>query len=98
MSRANPVALIGGDYDIFRTRELAEELYDIEPHSDVWLDLATTEHLDCASIGVLMRNFKRWRARDPEMRLRLLNVAPRLAQVLRILRLDELFIVETLLP
>jgi anti-anti-sigma factor len=88
-------ALHGGRYDISRANELARELEAIEPHSDVVLDLKQTAYLDCSCIGVLIANLKNWQTQSPQTRLRLINVAPNVASVLTLLRLDELFIVET---
>jgi anti-anti-sigma regulatory factor len=87
-------ALHGGYYDVSRKSELQAEFDAIEPHSDVVIDLATTEHLDCACLGVMVGRLGEWRVRKPETQLRLRNVAPQLARVLGILKLNEVFIVE----
>ena len=50
---SEPRVLHGGYYDLARREELRAELDLIQPHSDVVLDLARTEHLDCSCIGVL---------------------------------------------
>ncbi len=87
----NPFTLHGGYYDVFRTAELKAELGSVEPHSDVILDLSTTEHLDCGSLGVMIGKLQQWRRRKPGTQLCLMHVAPRMARILTILNLDQVF-------
>ncbi len=89
-----PYRLRGGYYDIGRRAELRAELDSLEPHSDIILDLAATQQVDCSCLGVMVAKLNEWRERDSEMNLRLLNVGPGVARVLNISRLDEAFIVE----
>jgi anti-anti-sigma regulatory factor len=86
--------LHGGYYDVSRRAELQAELDAIEPHSDVVIDLASTEHLDCSSLGIMIGRLREWRVAKPATQLRLRNVTPQLTRVLGILKLDELFILE----
>jgi anti-anti-sigma factor len=58
------------------------------------LDLSTTEHLDCSCLGVLIGKLHQWREHDPETQLRLIHVAPRLARMLSLANLDQLFILD----
>jgi len=92
--RAKSHALHGGYYDFSRKSELQAEFDAIEPHSDVVVDLASTEHLDCACLGVMIGRLNEWRMRKPKTQLHLINVAPRLARVLELLKLEQLFIIE----
>ncbi len=91
---AQSLRLHGGYYDLGRKVELESELASVEPHSDVFLDLAATEHLDCSCLGLMIVTLHRWRNQKPDTNLRLLNVLPGFAKVLSILRLDEVFVVE----
>ncbi len=91
---SEPVSLHGGCYDIFRKVELKAELDSVEPRSDVVLDLSKTELLDCSCLGVLVGKLRQWRERDPETQLRLIHVAPRLARILSLVKLDTLFVLE----
>jgi len=88
------VVLRGGYYDISRWAELEAELGFAQPRSDVILDLSHTEHLDCGSLGLLIGRLNAWRNRAPGTELRLVNVRPRLAEVLTLLELDSLFVIE----
>lgn len=88
-----PILLLGGYYDVFRKADLRAELAAIEPHSDVVLDLATTDQLDCGSLGLMVARLREWRKEKPQTNLRLINVSTRIARVLTILGLDTLFIV-----
>jgi anti-anti-sigma factor len=85
--------LHGGYYDLSRKSELKAEFDAIEPHSDVVIDLASTEHLDCSCIGVMVGRLREWRVRKPETQLRLINVTPRLERMLRLLMLQQLFVI-----
>jgi anti-anti-sigma regulatory factor len=85
----------GGFYDVARHDDLKLELNGFEPHGDGVLDLARTKHLDCSSFGILIAKLLTWRKRRPEINLRLLNVAPKLANTLRLLRLNEVFVIES---
>jgi anti-anti-sigma regulatory factor len=87
--------LKGGWYDAARHEDLKLELHGFEPHGDGVLDLVRTKHLDCASLGILIAKLLTWRKRKPEINLRLLNVAPKLANILRLLQLDQVFLIES---
>jgi anti-anti-sigma factor len=82
-----PLVLRGGYYDISRRAEFRAELDSVEPHSDVVLDLSGTEYLDCASVGVMVEKLRQWREHTPGTNLRLTNVNPDLARMLRLLEL-----------
>jgi anti-anti-sigma factor len=90
---AAPVSLHGGFYDSGRNVELAAELDVITPHSDVIIDLASTEYLDCSSLGLMLQNLTRWKQEKPGTELRLINVNPSLFDVMRLLKLDEVFLI-----
>jgi anti-anti-sigma factor len=90
---AAPVSLHGGLYDSGRNVELAAELDVITPHSDVIIDLASTEYLDCSSLGLMLQNLTRWKQEKPGTELRLINVNPSLFDVMRLLKLDEVFLI-----
>ncbi len=92
------VLLRGGYYDIYRLDQLRAELQAVQPHSDVLLDLATTESLDCACLGALVGHLNVWRQRAPDTNLRLKNIHPRVARILTLTQLDKVFIVENVLP
>jgi anti-anti-sigma factor len=89
----DPVSLHGGFYDAARNVELAAELDKISPHSDVIINLASTEYLDCSSLGLMIENLRRWKKEKPGTKLRLINVNPRLFDVMRLLGLDAVFLV-----
>jgi len=89
-----PLLLEGGEYDVARKDDLRAELEQTEPHSDVVLDLAKTDYLDCSCIGVLIAKLHEWRERHPDTHLRLRNVAPSITRMLGILELDRLFVIE----
>lgn len=55
--------LEGGEYDVFRRDALRIELDRIEPRTDIVLDLATTDFIDCSCIGVLIARLRSWRER-----------------------------------
>ena len=88
-----PVTLHGGFYDSSRNVELAAELDVISPHSDVIIDLASTEYLDCSSLGLMLQNLTRWKLEKPGTKLRLVNVNRGLVDVMRQLRLDRVFLI-----
>jgi anti-anti-sigma factor len=88
-----PIALHGGFYDATRNVELAAELDKISPHSDVMIDLASTEYLDCSSLGLMIQNLRRWKREKPGTQLRLTNVNPSLFAVMRLLQLDGIFLI-----
>jgi anti-anti-sigma regulatory factor len=90
---AQPVMLHGGFYDSTRNAELATELEAISPHSDVIIDLASTEHLDCSSLSLMLQNLMRWKREKPGTELRLINVNPGLCDVMRLLKLDRVFLI-----
>ena len=90
---AEPVMLHGGFYDSTRYDELATELEAISPHSDVIVDLASTEFLDCSSLGLMLRNLRRWKHEKPGTELRLINVRSNLFDVMRLLKLDRVFLI-----
>jgi len=91
-----PVVLRGGAYDVARRDALKAELAQVEPYTDIVIDLSTTELLDCSCIGVLAAKLRAWKDRRPQTTLRLRNVSTNIARVLRLLKLDEVFIVENL--
>jgi anti-anti-sigma factor len=91
----NSLQLLGGDYDISRKDDLEAELNLTEPHSDVVLDLATTDFIDCSCLGVLIMQLRTWREQLPDTNLRLQNVAPSIARMLGLLELDRLFVIES---
>jgi anti-anti-sigma factor len=95
---AAPVLLHGGFYDSTRNAELATELDAITPHSDVIIDLASTEYLDCSSLGLMLQNLTRWKQMKPGTALRLLNVNPGLVNVMHLLKLDEVFLINQVSP
>ena len=88
-----PVKLHGGFYDYTRIVELAAELDAITPHSDVTIDLASTEYLDCSSLALMLLNLRRWKQEKPGTELRLVNVNPSLVDVLHQLNLDRVFLI-----
>jgi anti-anti-sigma regulatory factor len=90
-----PLLLEGGYYDASRRQDLKRELRGVDPHSDVVLDLAHTACFDCSCLGILIAKLLVWRQRDPDTNLRLRNIAPSLASTLHLLKLDEVFIVES---
>jgi anti-anti-sigma factor len=90
---AQPVTLRGGFYDPGRNVELAAELAAVRPHSDVIIDLASTEYLDCSSIGLLLHNLGRWKREKPGTKLRLVNVNPNLIEIMHRLQLDRIFLI-----
>jgi anti-anti-sigma factor len=90
-----PLLLHGGDYDISRKEDLRSELDRTEPHSDVVLDLALTDFVDCSCLGVFIAKLREWRQQDPDTKVRLRNVAPRIARMLSLLELDRLFVIDT---
>ncbi|MHB8148257.1 MAG: STAS domain-containing protein [Vulcanimicrobiaceae bacterium] len=85
--------LHGGYYDGNRHAEFEAELAVISPHSDVVIDLASTEYLDAWCCSLLIRNLAKWREQKPGTQLRLMNVQPQLAGVLRSLELDRIFFI-----
>jgi anti-anti-sigma regulatory factor len=87
--------LEGGCYDAARRDDLKLELRGFEPHGDGVLDLFRTKHLDCSCLGILIAKLLAWRERKSEINLRLRNVAPKLANTLRLLRLNEVFVIES---
>jgi anti-anti-sigma regulatory factor len=89
----HPIVLHGGFYDATRNVELAAELDTISPHSDVMIDLASTEYLDCSSLGLMIKNLRRWKLEKPGMELRLTNVNSSLLGVMRLLQLDGVFVI-----
>jgi anti-anti-sigma factor len=89
-----PLLLEGGEYDVARKDDLRAELEQTEPHSDVVLDLAKTDYMDCSCIGVLIAKLHEWRERHPDTHLRLRNVAPSITRMLGILELGRLFVIE----
>ncbi len=91
-----PLLLDGGEYDVARKEFLRAELDETEPHSDVVLDLAKTDYIDCSCVGVLIAKLRDWRARDPDTHIRLRNVAPGTARMLGLLELDRLFVIENI--
>jgi anti-anti-sigma factor len=91
---SNAHVLHGGYYDFSRKAELKAEFDAIEPHSDVVVDLASTEHLDCSCLGIMIGRLREWRVYKPKTQLRLINVSPRLERVLELLKLEQLFIIE----
>jgi anti-anti-sigma factor len=91
-----PVRLRGGVYDVARRDALRAELAAVELHGDVVLDLGATEFMDCSCLGVLTSKLRAWRDRDPWINVRLRNVPVLLARILRVLRLDEVFTLESL--
>lgn len=93
---AKPLALRGGYYDIFRAPELKAELESVRPHEDIVLDLSATEHLDCACLGVMIRKLRQSRELEHATELRLVHTAPRLAEILALLKLDQVFILDDL--
>jgi anti-anti-sigma regulatory factor len=93
-----PVLLEGGYYDVARRDDLKRELHGVEPHSDVVLDLAHTESLDCSCLGILVAKLGAWRERKPDTNLRLQNVTQSLERALRLLKLDNVFIIESVRP
>jgi anti-anti-sigma factor len=95
---SEPVLLEGGHYNAARQEDLERELCAVETHRDVVLDLARTEYIDCSCIGILIGKLRGWQERRPGAKLRLRNVAPDFAMILQLLRLDELFIVESACP
>jgi anti-anti-sigma factor len=91
-----PLLLDGGEYDVARKNDLRAELEKTEPHSDVVLDLAQTDYMDCSCVGILIAKLHEWRERHPDTNLRLRNVAPSIARMLGILELDRLFVIENI--
>jgi anti-anti-sigma factor len=89
-----PLQLAGGEYDVARRDDLRAELDKTEPHSDVVLDLAKTDYMDCSCVGVLIAKLDAWRAQDPDTHVSLRNVAPSIARMLGLLELDRLFVIE----
>jgi anti-anti-sigma factor len=90
--------LHGGFYDSARNAELATELDAITPHSDVIIDLASTEYLDCSSLGLMLQNLTRWKQEKPGTALRLINVNPSLVDAMRLLQLDGVFLINKVSP
>jgi len=86
-------SLHGGFYDSRRYFELDDELTAITPHSDVVIDMATTEYLDASSVSLLIRHLGVWRRQKPGTQLRLINVRPELAEAMRATKLDALFFI-----
>jgi hypothetical protein len=84
-----PISLEGGCYDAPRRNDLKRELSGLEPHRDIVLELARTEHLDFSCIGILIRKLRVWRDREPKTNLRLRNISSNFAITLRLLKLDE---------
>ncbi|HEY1680413.1 MAG TPA: STAS domain-containing protein [Candidatus Tumulicola sp.] len=93
-----PLLLQGGDYDIARKSDLWTELGQTEPQSDVVLDLALTDFIDCSCFGVLITQLSIWREHAADTNLRLQNVAPSTARMLGLLELDRLFVIENVRP
>jgi anti-anti-sigma factor len=91
-----PLLLEGGEYDVARKDGLRAELEQTEPHSDVVLDLANTDYMDCSCLGVLIAKLHEWRERDPDTHIRLRNIAPSIARMLGLLELDRLFVIENI--
>lgn len=89
-----PLLLAGGEYDVARRDDLRAELDKTEPHSDVVLDLAKTDYIDCSCVGILIARLGEWRERRSDTHLRLRNVAPSIARMLGLLELDRLFVIE----
>jgi anti-anti-sigma regulatory factor len=90
------VLLRGGYYDSARQNDLKSELDGIEPASELVLDLARTEHLDCSCLGVVIAKLLALRERDSNAQLLLRNVATKFASTLHLLKLDEVFIIESI--
>ncbi len=88
------VAFHGGFYDISRKGELKAELDAISPHSDVVIDLSSTEYLDCSAVGMMVGKLRQWEKEKPGTRLRLRNVNRRLTNVMLILNLHRIFTIE----
>jgi anti-anti-sigma regulatory factor len=88
--------LEGGEYDVFRRDALRIELDRIEPRTAIVLDLATTDYIDRSCIGVLIARLRSRRAFDAGRNLRLVDVRPNLATILRLLKLDEPFTIDDL--
>jgi anti-anti-sigma regulatory factor len=57
--------------------------------------IARTEYLDCSCLGVLIAKLLTWRECEPGTNLRLQNVNRDIATVLRLLKLDEVFVVKS---
>lgn len=93
-----PLKLQGGDYDISRKDDLRAELNHTEPHSDVVLDLALTDYIDCSCLGVMIMQLRTWREQVADTNLRLQNVAPSIVRILGLLELDRLFVIESVQP
>jgi anti-anti-sigma factor len=91
-----PLQLDGGEYDVARKEDLQAELEKTEPHSDVVLDLAKTDYMDCSCVGVLIGKLHEWRGEDPDTHIRLRNVAPSIARMLGLLELDRVFVIESI--
>jgi anti-anti-sigma factor len=91
-----PLQLDGGEYDVARKEDLRAELEKTEPHSDVVLDLAKTDYMDCSCVGVLIGKLHEWRGEDPDTHIRLRNVAPSIARMLGLLELDRVFVIESI--
>ncbi|HEY1682895.1 MAG TPA: STAS domain-containing protein [Candidatus Tumulicola sp.] len=90
----NPLQLKSSYYDIACKDDLRAELKQTEPHSDVVLDLAMTDFIDCSCVGVLIVQLRSWREQIPDTNLRLQNVAPSVARMLGLLELDRVFVIE----
>jgi anti-anti-sigma factor len=95
VSVTKPLLLAGGEYDVARKDDLRAELDKTEPHSDVVLDLARTEFIDCSCIGVLIAKLHAWREEAPGTKLRLQNVSPSIARILGLLELELLFVIDS---
>ena len=85
--------LHGGYYDGRRYDEFAAELAAISPHSDVVIDLASTEYLDAWCWSLVVQHLAKWRKQKSGTQLRLVNVRPQLAEILHTLELDRIFFV-----
>ena len=57
------------------------------------IDLASTEYLDCSSLGLMLQNLMRWKQEKPGTQLRLVNANQGLVDVMRLLKLDGIFLI-----
>jgi anti-anti-sigma factor len=93
-----PVLRLQGPLDIYRTSYLAEVSQRVERQFRVTFDFKAVDFIDAGALSCFVRLHNRMRPNHErpgspafEASIRLINVQPLVARLIRMVRLDELF-------
>lgn len=91
------VVALGGEIDLQNSGDVRKELLAcLAEHRDVVVDMAKVDYIDSSGVAGLIEAYQT--ARQTGVRFRLAAVSPPALRVLRLARLDEVFVIEDQVP